>query len=79
MSAMVNASPAMKGWRARWASSSAISGSVAATDFSINAGSRRSAGVRKNWTKAGRPAGFSVVCCQSIQRSASKRRSRFSG
>ena len=58
---------------------SASSGSVAATDCAMASGSRRSAGVRIHWMNAVRPAGPSVVCCQSIQRSASNRRGSASG
>ena len=50
-----------------------IAQSVAATDAAITCGLRCSAGVRIHCLKAGPLAGFSSVCCQSIQRSASKR------
>jgi hypothetical protein len=39
----------------------------------MSAGSRSAGGVRTHCTKASRLARLSVVCCQSIQRSASKR------
>ena len=55
------------------------SGSVAPTERAIASASRRSAGVRIHCMKAVRPAGLSVVCCQSIQRSASNRDGRASG
>ena len=70
---MVKLSPTMKGCCARWASSMASKGSVAATDCRYVAASRCAGAVRTHWIKPSRPAGFRVVCCQSIQRSASKR------
>ena len=51
----------------------AIIDSTAAFDAAISSTLRCSGGVRMSCQKPGRLAGLSVVCCQSIQRSASKR------
>ena len=76
---MVKRSPVMKLRVARCASSSAKSGSVARIDSSMTAASRCSGATRTSCTKAPPLARFSVVCCQSIQRSASKRSGNCSG
>ena len=76
---MVKCSPAIQGRVARWVSSICSKGSVAATDAAMTALWRCSTGVRIHWMKAGPPARFSVVCCQSIQRSASNRWRRSCG
>ncbi|MCY1372997.1 hypothetical protein D9M69_602440 [compost metagenome] len=51
----------------------ANSASLSRTDAAISAGWRSEGAVRTHCTKASRLARLSVVCCQSIQRSASKR------
>ena len=79
MSAMVKCSPAIQARRERCSSSRAISGSVAATDWVMVVGLRWSAGVRTHCTNAPPLARLRVVCCQSIQRSASKRWGRSAG
>lgn len=70
---MVKRWPAMYGWLARCASSIENSASLSRTDASMSALWRSDGGVRTHWMKASRLVRLSVVCCQSIQRSASKR------
>jgi hypothetical protein len=70
---MVKRSPVRNARSERWVSRRANSGSAAATDWALTAASRAPGSVRIHCRKAPPPARFSVVCCQSIQRSASKR------